>query len=137
MDKEGGYLDRQLQNARKKAICCAVLTWLLVPAVYAAGEAPAVTKDVWVKANAAQEEAKNNSQSITVITAADIAKKQAKSVEDIIFDEVGVVRTVDAMGRVGVSIRGAEPRHTLILVDGEPVMGDFPNFMVRLMSCND
>lgn len=128
MDKEGVYLDRQLQNARKKAICCAVLTWLLVPAVYAAGEAPAVTKDVWVKANAAQEEAKNNSQSITVITAADIAKKQAKSVEDIIFDEVGVVRTVDAMGRVGVSIRGAEPRHTLILVDGEPVMGDFAKF---------
>lgn len=128
MDKEGVYLDRQLQNARKKAICCAVLTWLLVPAVYAAGEAPAVTKDVWVKANEAQEEAKNNSQSITVITAADIAKKQAKSVEDIIFDEVGVVRTVDAMGRVGVSIRGAEPRHTLILVDGEPVMGDFAKF---------
>lgn len=128
MDKEGVYLDRQLQNARKKAICCAVLTWLLVPAVYAAGEAPAVTNDVWVKANAAQEEAKNNSQSITVITAADIAKKQAKSVEDIIFDEVGVVRTVDAMGRVGVSIRGAEPRHTLILVDGEPVMGDFAKF---------
>ncbi|MUP49326.1 TonB-dependent receptor [Veillonellaceae bacterium M1-70] len=128
MDKEEVYLDRQLQNARKKAICCAVLTWLLVPAVYAAGEAPAVTKDVWVKANTAQEEAKNNSQSITVITAADIAKKQAKSVEDIIFDEVGVVRTVDAMGRVGVSIRGAEPRHTLILVDGEPVMGDFAKF---------
>ena len=29
------------------------------------------------------------------------------------------------MGRVGVSIRGAEPRHTLILVDGQPVLGDF------------
>ena len=28
------------------------------------------------------------------------------------------------MGKVGVSIRGADPRHTLILVDGQPVLGD-------------
>ncbi|SJZ76797.1 TonB-dependent receptor plug domain-containing protein, partial [Megasphaera cerevisiae] len=34
----------------------------------------------------------------------------------------------DAMGRVGVSIRGAEPRHTLILVDGQAVMGDFAKY---------
>jgi outer membrane receptor for ferrienterochelin and colicin len=32
------------------------------------------------------------------------------------------------MGRVGVSIRGAEPRHTLILVDGQAVMGDFAKY---------
>ena len=32
------------------------------------------------------------------------------------------------MGRVGVSIRGAEPRHTLILVDGQPVMGDLAKY---------
>lgn len=32
------------------------------------------------------------------------------------------------MGRVGVSIRGAEPRHTLILVDGQPVMGDISKY---------
>ena len=32
------------------------------------------------------------------------------------------------MGRVGVSIRGAEPRHTLILVDGKPVMGDLAKY---------
>ena len=43
-------------------------------------------------------------------------QKQAKSVEDIVFSETGVSRTVDSMGRVGVSIRGADPRHTLILV---------------------
>ena len=81
-----------------------------------------------MEADAAQEEAKYESQSTTIITKEDIAKKQAKSVEDIIFSEVGVTRTVDAMGRVGVSIRGAEPRHTLILVDGQPVMGDFAKY---------
>ena len=81
-----------------------------------------------MEADAAQEEAKYESQSTTIITAEEIAKKQAKSVEDIIFSEVSVTRTVDAMGRVGVPIRGAEPRHTLILVDGQPVMGDFAKY---------
>jgi outer membrane receptor for ferrienterochelin and colicin len=95
--------------------------------VLAAGET-AKTRDVVVEADAAKEEAKYESQSTTIITKEDIKRKQAKSVEDIIFDETGVTRTVDAMGRVGISIRGAEARHTLILVDGQPVMGDFSKY---------
>ena len=86
------------------------------------------TADVQVEADAAKEEAKYESQSTTIITAEDIAKKQAKSVEDIIFDETGMTRNIDAMGRVTVSIRGAEPRHTLILIDGQPVMGDLSKY---------
>ena len=86
------------------------------------------TADIHVEADAAKEEAKYESQSTTIITAEDIAKKQAKSVEDIIFDETGMTRNIDAMGRVTVSIRGAEPRHTLILIDGQPVMGDFAKY---------
>ena len=39
-----------------------------------------------------------------------------------------MTRSVDAMGRVTLSIRGAEPRHTLLLVDGQPVMGDFAKY---------
>ena len=39
-----------------------------------------------------------------------------------------MTRTVDAMGNVGVSIRGAEPRHTLIMVDGHPVLGDVAKY---------
>ncbi|WP_216232152.1 TonB-dependent receptor plug domain-containing protein, partial [Megasphaera cerevisiae] len=54
--------------------------------------------------------------------------KQGKSVEDVIFNEVGVTRTVDAMGKVGISIRGADPRHTLIMVDGQPVLGDVSKY---------
>ncbi|SJZ47826.1 TonB-dependent receptor plug domain-containing protein, partial [Megasphaera cerevisiae] len=73
-------------------------------------------------------EAKYNSQSVTVITKEDIARKQGKSVEDVIFNEVGVTRTVDAMGKVGISIRGADPRHTLIMVDGQPVLGDVSKY---------
>jgi len=86
------------------------------------------TDEIRVEADAAKEEAKYESQSTTIITAEDIAKKQAKSVEDIIFDETGMTRNIDAMGRVTVSIRGAEPRHTLILIDGQPVLGDFAKY---------
>ena len=105
----------------------AIATWIggasfLVPTVaHAEGT-------VYVTANRAQEEAKYNSQQVQVITKKDIEAKQAKSAEDIVFSETGVSRTVDAMGRVGVSIRGAEPRHTLILVDGQPVMGDLAKY---------
>ena len=41
---------------------------------------------------------KKASQSVSVITKEDIEKKQAKSVEDIIFSETGMSRNVDAMG---------------------------------------
>ena len=117
---------------RHALLACAVFTWLSLPVCAAdspqGGDNRVETGDIVVKVNAAKEAAKSESQSTTVITKEDIAKKQAKSVEDIIFDETGMTRTVDAMGRVGVSIRGAEPRHTLILVDGQPVMGDFAKY---------
>ena len=117
---------------RHALLACAVFTWLSLPVC--AADSPqgrdtrVETGDIVVKVNAAKEAAKSESQSTTVITKEDIAKKQAKSVEDIIFDETGMTRTVDAMGRVTVSIRGAEPRHTLILVDGQPVMGDLSKY---------
>lgn len=87
------------------------------------------TEAILVTADRAQEMAKQDSQQISIITAKDIAKKQAKSAEDVVFSETGVFRTVDAMGRVGVSIRGAEARHTLILVDGQPVLGEFAKYL--------
>ena len=33
------------------------------------------------------------------------------------------------MGRVGIAIRGADPRHTLMLIDGQPVMGSESKYM--------
>ena len=105
------------------------MTWLAMPTytVWAddgtQGGGSVSTADIHVDADAAKEEAKYESQSTTIITAEDIARKQAKSVEDVIFNEVGVTRTIDAMGNVGVSIRGGDPRHTLLLVDGQRVLG--------------
>lgn len=75
-----------------------------------------------------EDEVKFSPQSRTVITQEEIERKQAKSVEEIIFHETGMTRNTDAMGRVTLSVRGAEPRHTLILVDGHPVMGDLAKY---------
>lgn len=110
------------------ALSLAVACWLAWPMYSVHAADGVITKAVEVKASRAEELAKQESQHTTIITKQDIEKKQAKSVEDIIFSEVGVSRTVDGMGRVGVSIRGAEPRHTLILVDGQPVMGDLAKY---------
>lgn len=121
-----------MKTRARAALTCAVLLHVMGVSgtVWAnEGTQEAVsTADIHVEADAAKEEAKYESQSTTIITAEDIAKKQAKSVEDIIFDETGMTRNIDAMGRVTVSIRGAEPRHTLILIDGQPVLGDFAKY---------
>ena len=110
-------------------LACAVMTWLTMPIFAADADTTITTRDVNVEANRAKEEAKYESQSTTIITKEDIEKKQAKSLEDVIFSETGVARTVDAMGRVGVAIRGADPRHTLMLIDGQPVMGSESKYM--------
>ena len=125
---------RKKSQRSLRLLSYAISAWLALPAYTAwaddgtQGGGSVSTADIHVEVDAAQEEAKMESQQKTIITKEDIEKKQAKSVEDIIFSETGVSRTVDAMGRVGVSIRGAEPRHTLILVDGQPVLGDLAKY---------
>ena len=108
-------------------LSCAIAAWIAVPGMMHSNAVQA-EGSVYVTADKAHEDAKYNSQQVSIITKKDIEQKQAKSVEDIIFTESGVSRTVDSMGRVGVSIRGAEARHTLILVDGQAVLGDLAKF---------
>ena len=115
-------------HKRKVILSLGILCWMSSCFVTYNVSAATTLNAVTVRANKAVEEAKWNPQQVSIITHEDIEKKQAKSVEDIIFTETGVSRTVDAMGRVGVSIRGAEARHTLILVDGQQVLGDFDKY---------
>lgn len=115
-------------HKRKVILSLGILCWMSSCCVTYNVSAATTLNAVTVRANKAVEEAKWNPQQVSIITHEDIEKKQAKSVEDIIFTETGVSRTVDAMGRVGVSIRGAEARHTLILVDGQQVLGDFDKY---------
>ena len=80
-----------MRRKTKSALTCAVLLHLMIPysTVYAHEgthqEGAYTTRDIQVETDAAKEEAKYESQSTTIITAEDIAKKQAKSVEDIIL----------------------------------------------------
>ena len=71
----------------------AVTAWLALPAYTVWADdgtgGRLSTADIHVEADAAQEEAKVESQQKTIITKEDIEKKQAKSVEDIIFSETG------------------------------------------------
>ena len=114
---------------QKRLLTGAVMSWMACSWYLLGGFAPVYGEgSVYVTADRAQEEAKYTSQQVQIITKKDIEQKQAKSVEDIVFTQAGVTRTVDSMGRVGVSIRGSEPRHTLILVDGQPVMGEFAKY---------
>ena len=121
-------MNRWERTKRYLVLSSAVALWLNAPLVVMADNAAVTTNVVHVQGTWAEEEAKLNPQQVQIITKKEIEKKQAKSVEDIIFTQTGVSRTVDAMGRVGVSIRGAEARHTLILVDGQPVLGDFDKY---------
>lgn len=119
------------QQWRNSLLSFFILSYLSGTAylVHAQGVDVGKTTDVFVHTNPILETAKQESQQTTILTQADIMQKAAKSVEDIIFSEPGAVRSVDAMGRVTLSIRGAEPRHTLILVDGQPVLGDLSKYM--------
>ncbi len=123
-----GIMNRWGHTKRTIILSSAVALWLSAPLVVWADNAT-VTTDVVNERHMGRRRSKLNSQQVRqIITKKEIEKKQAKSVEDIIFTQTGVSRTVDAMGRVGVSIRGAEARHTLILVDGQPVLGDFDKY---------
>ena len=110
-------MNRWERTKRYLVLSSAVALWLNAPLVVMADNAAVTTDVVHVQGTWAEEEAKLNPQQVQIITKKEIEKKQAKSVEDIIFTQTGVSRTVDAMGRVGVSIRGAEARHTLILLN--------------------
>ena len=115
-----------MYRSKRAWISGAIASWCLLSLSSVQG---ATADSVYVSANPIIESLKDESLSTTVISKADIANKQAKSVEDIIFTETGVSRTVDAMGRVALSIRGAEPRHTLILINGQPVMGEMESYL--------
>ena len=92
-------MNRSWVRARRYVILsCAVACWLQMPVVMA-DNATVTTDVVHVRGTWAEEQAKQESQQTTIITKKDIVKKQAKSVEDIVFSETGVSRTVDSMGR--------------------------------------
>lgn len=63
---------------------------------------------------------------ITVITAEDIKKMNAESVDDAVKDVTGInlgINDSSISGRQNISIRGTDSKHVLILIDGKKVSG--------------
>lgn len=112
-----------------------VITLLLLVAVQPvsaqspAGNMPAAGNDVEqlpeivVSASRVPLEAKAVGSAVTVITAEEIERRQARVVSDLLRDVPGIA--VHRSGTVGtitsVRIRGGDPGHTLVIVDGVKV----------------
>ena len=82
--------EKRMRISRAAALSGAILAWLTIPGAVGA-TASVTTGNVHVRANAVQENAKNDSQSISVITKADINEIRAKSAEDVVFRQTGVL----------------------------------------------
>ena len=84
-------MSRWGRTKRYLVLSSAVALWLNAPLIVMADNAAVTTDVVHVQGTWAEEEAKLNSQQVQIITKKEIEKKQAKSVEDIIFTQTGCV----------------------------------------------
>ncbi|HLA63768.1 MAG TPA: TonB-dependent receptor, partial [Rhodothermales bacterium] len=58
----------------------------------------------------------------TVLTRDEIAARGVRRLSDLLADQAGLV-VVDGLGGAGLQVQGFDPDYTLILLDGEPVVG--------------
>ena len=86
------------------------------------------TKDIHVEVDFDKEMLKEAPETKTIISRADLDRKGARTLSDALAAEQDIQMGTDNMGRKTVGIRGAEPRHTLILVDGRRLAGGLSKF---------
>ena len=86
------------------------------------------TDDIHVDADFDKEMLKEAPETKTIISRADLDRKGARTLSDALAAEQDVQMGTDNMGRKTVSIRGADARHTLILVDGRRLAGGLSKF---------
>ena len=118
-----------MKKRRQAALAAAIWIFLESSAFCAeeveqAGEAERVTTEaVNVEAVYEKEMLKEAPETKTLITREDIDRKGARTLSDALAAEQDIQMGTDNMGRKTISIRGADPRHTLILVDGRRLAG--------------
>ena len=86
------------------------------------------TEDILVEVDFDKEMLKEAPETKTIISRADLDRKGARTLSDALAAEQDIQMGTDNMGRKTVGIRGAEPRHTLILVDGRRLAGGLSKF---------
>ena len=125
----------KIRQGRYALLTAAVLACLGSPHVYAAEDAAAgndqskvSTEDIHVEVDFDKEMLKEAPETKTIISRADLDRKGARTLSDALAAEQDIQMGTDNMGRKTVGIRGAEPRHTLILVDGRRLAGGLSKF---------
>lgn len=66
---------------------------------------------------------------VTVIPAAEIQMQGATNLSDVLSGQLGFNLQYNRLGSVGVQLHGLDAGYTLILVDGEPVVGNIEGFV--------
>ena len=114
---------------------------ILVPGLILAGTMPAFAQadptgdasatDVVVTASrsGAGVEVRDLPASVTLLTSADLAERQTRTVSDVLRDVPGVAVSRTGPGTTDVRIRGSEANHVLVLIDGieasDPFQGQY------------
>ena len=86
------------------------------------------TDDIHVDVDFDKEMLKEAPETKTIISRDDLDRKGARTLSDALSAEQSIQMGTDNMGRKTVSIRGADARHTLILVDGRRLAGGLSKF---------
>ena len=104
-----------------KSICMALVAGVALPGAAAAQRLPvSVGEEVVVTATRVPQRLSQSNQHVTIVTAEEIAAGGYQSVTEILQARGGLEITQSG-GRgqpSSAAIRGAEPRHTLVLIDG-------------------
>lgn len=66
---------------------------------------------------------------VSVIPAAEIQMQGATNLSDVLSGQLGFNLQYNRLGSVGVQLHGLDAGYTLILVDGEPVVGNIEGFV--------
>ena len=122
----------------RRLLAASVSVFALVPgSVLAQSAAPTLVPDIVVTATRSPQAISRAGSAISVITSEEIAKESPKNITDVLRRVPGlsVTESGGPGGTTSVRIRGAEARHTLVLIDGirvnDPAAGagefDFAN----------
>lgn len=90
-------------------------------------------KDITVTATRTEQLVRNVPISTTIISQQEIQDRQYRNLEQALQTVPGVAFSTDAHGGQNITMRGAESRHTLILIDGRRVTGELTKTRANAM----
>ena len=90
-------------------------------------------KDITVTATRTEALVRDVPIATTIISQEEIKSRQYRNLEQALQSVPGVAFSTDAHGGQNITMRGAESRHTLILIDGRRVTGELTKTRANAM----